>query len=651
MANVVRFALDTARNIEISGVGWFREGVLDVDANNLMLVARARFLVQPYRAVEIGIVDEFTPRPTLPAIPMPAAPDPYPQYLLPEELDGLYLSRPALQTEDFDLGGRWDFSGATVLGIEAGPVGETATPLGAVNVLDHGAVGDGTADDTAAILAAFTAAPNNGAVLFPAGYTFRISGVSLPAKAVTALAYGATLETTTAGTFAVTQTTRNRVTWMGGRVTGIGSGFRLALTASEVQSYDFAFSGVSFDLPATQTAMYLSGGREGTITNCWFDNCTAIRLFETVNTHITGCQFRNCTKGVWGDGTTGSANNAGVMLNNVTMLGCGYGVHVVGHDWTSIINSMIDYCDRPVVLVNQDIAVISGSYFSNREFSGQVVPTLQFITDSGQGGESTKHIKVTDCSVINNVGALPDQSVGISFTGGSEWTMLANNTIHFWRKYGIQISGVNTYVKVLGNDVVSPAPQSGAAGLYGSNGNDSTWIVKDNFFSSAMANVVSPAVDGTGGGSVTASEITDSTTVGREVLTAADQAAARTAIGAGTSSVTQSSVDAKAARTFTKRTVSANYTLVAGDATDIVLHSTAAAAITITLPQDSAVTIAQEIAIPWRAYGAGQITFAAGTGATIISRGSVFKSAGQYAEGLVTKLAANTWLVTGDLTA
>lgn len=43
-------------------------------------------------------------------------------------------------------------------------------------------------------------------------------------------------------------------------------------------------------------------------------------------------------------------------------------------------------------------------------------------------------------------------------------------------------------------------------------------------------------IPGIGGGAVASTDITDSTTTGRAVLTAASQAAARTAIGAGTSS-------------------------------------------------------------------------------------------------------------------
>jgi hypothetical protein len=116
------------------------------------------------------------------------------------------------------------------------------------------------------------------------------------------------------------------------------------------------------------------------------------------------------------------------------------------------------------------------------------------------------------------------------------------------------------------------------------------------------------------------------------------------------SAAQQLALDTKILRISTKRTITTAYTLVAGDALDIVLHSTSSSAVTITLPQDSAVTIAQEIAIPWRQYGTGQLTFAAGSGATIVGRDSAFKSVGRYSEGIVTKVAANTWLLSGDVT-
>ncbi|MHC5174344.1 hypothetical protein [Serratia rhizosphaerae] len=54
--------------------------------------------------------------------------------------------------------------------------------------------------------------------------------------------------------------------------------------------------------------------------------------------------------------------------------------------------------------------------------------------------------------------------------------------------------------------------------------------------------------DGGAGGDVTSEQITDASAVGKKVLTAADAAAARTAIGAGTSSlkVGTAATDAKA---------------------------------------------------------------------------------------------------------
>jgi hypothetical protein len=111
-------------------------------------------------------------------------------------------------------------------------------------------------------------------------------------------------------------------------------------------------------------------------------------------------------------------------------------------------------------------------------------------------------------------------------------------------------------------------------------------------------------------------------------------------------------VPGKVTRIQTKKVHSGtSYTLVAGDATDTVLHFTTATAVTVTLPQDSAATISQEVPIAWRQYGAGQLTFVAGTGATLLSRGGATKSAGQYAEGVITKVTANTWLLSGDITS
>lgn len=129
MPNVVRFALSTARDQYISGVGFFRDGILDVDANRLDLIKRARYLVQPYRAAEIGIVDSATPKPTLPAQPVAPPADPYSQYLLPSELD-------AATAALVGSGGAFDLAQRAAFGsvVDAGTDLAAARPAGAVQV-------------------------------------------------------------------------------------------------------------------------------------------------------------------------------------------------------------------------------------------------------------------------------------------------------------------------------------------------------------------------------------------------------------------------------------------------------------------------------------------------------------------------------------
>lgn len=89
------------------------------------------------------------------------------------------------------------------------------------------------------------------------------------------------------------------------------------------------------------------------------------------------------------------------------------------------------------------------------------------------------------------------------------------------------------------------------------------------------------------------------------------------------------------------------YTLAAGDVGKLVT-CTNAAAITVTLPQDSDATIPVGSRVDVAVLGAGMVTFAAGTGATANGTPSLVTRA-QYSGATCYKRAANTWLVIGDL--
>jgi hypothetical protein len=77
---------------------------------------------------------------------------------------------------------------------------------------------------------------------------------------------------------------------------------------------------------------------------------------------------------------------------------------------------------------------------------------------------------------------------------------------------------------------------------------------------------------------------------------------------------------------------------------------TGASAVTVTMPQDSAVAFPLGAEIDFAQAGAGQVTFAQGTGATVNGTPGL-KTRAQYSAATAKKVAANTWLIMGDLSA
>ena len=71
-------------------------------------------------------------------------------------------------------------------------------------------------------------------------------------------------------------------------------------------------------------------------------------------------------------------------------------------------------------------------------------------------------------------------------------------------------------------------------------------------------------------------------------------------------------------------------------------------ACTVTLPTDAVLALPVGGEVDFVQYGAGQITFAAGSGATVFSTPTL-KTRTQYSAATAKKVAVNTWLVLGDL--
>ena len=122
----------------------------------------------------------------------------------------------------------------------------------------------------------------------------------------------------------------------------------------------------------------LLGSREGNITNCFFkgsgkNGCIGLNRTDAVNTNVIGCMFSDLSYGIKAVGVTTSADTpeelyssyaCGLNVQSAVMLGCKYGIYIEGNDSFFLNNSMIDYCDNPLVIISQDGANISNNYFS-----------------------------------------------------------------------------------------------------------------------------------------------------------------------------------------------------------------------------------------------------------------------------------------------
>jgi hypothetical protein len=93
-----------------------------------------------------------------------------------------------------------------------------------------------------------------------------------------------------------------------------------------------------------------------------------------------------------------------------------------------------------------------------------------------------------------------------------------------------------------------------------------------------------------------------------------------------------------------------SYTAVLGDDGDLITFDNGSA-ITFTIPPNGTVAFGIGTQINIMQLGAGQVTIAPGAGVTIRSAGSKLKTSAQYAVATCVKIASDTWVAVGNLTA
>lgn len=98
----------------------------------------------------------------------------------------------------------------------------------------------------------------------------------------------------------------------------------------------------------------------------------------------------------------------------------------------------------------------------------------------------------------------------------------------------------------------------------------------------------------------------------------------------------------------TKQETGTSYTGVLADANKYI-QFTNGSAIAFTIPPNSSVAYPVDTVIAIEQNGAGVVTFTAGVGVTLHSRGGLLATAGQYAVAQAKKVATDTWTIIGDV--
>lgn len=96
----------------------------------------------------------------------------------------------------------------------------------------------------------------------------------------------------------------------------------------------------------------------------------------------------------------------------------------------------------------------------------------------------------------------------------------------------------------------------------------------------------------------------------------------------------------------TVKDIAASYTILAADE-NTTLRSTSATAITITVP--NVLNVGERVDVIQ--FGAGQLTFAAGAGATLNSNGAKLKTQGQFAGVTIMCVASGQYVLIGNTVA
>lgn len=356
-----------------------------------------------------------------------------------------------------------------------------------INVKTYGAVGNGIANDTAAIAAAFVAAPAGAVILFPPG-TYLVSTINVTGKSVVLSGYGATINSTGANGGIYKTDHGNKLTVVGLSFTGAGAGIKQDAPIIGVSQDELDIFECSFNMNSGVYGINVVGGRNCRIQNCFFRNGNSgngIYFKNTVSPFVDTCTFKGegyVGRAVYYPGT-GAGTDAGLIIENCEILGWDKGVEVVGCDWLVIQGSTIDYNNYSIKLGSQDGANISNNYIGSLANNAAMWITSD---PAGSAPNFSEKIYIVNNTFVGHAtnGNLYD-CILINGTPSPNNIIITNNAITFYTRYGINFTMTNTRL-IASQNTFDQSPLGGTAPINSSLGaSDSGIVITQNIFNNA----------------------------------------------------------------------------------------------------------------------------------------------------------------------